>query len=243
MLSELRQCNVFADLATEDLEVLSRFMTPQQFPAGAAMVEQFRPAEKLYLIIAGAVTMRYKPYDGPEIVVAHIHASAVVGWSAVLGNATYSSTVVCDDNVQALTIRRTDLRQLVREYPTSGQHVLDHLAKSVSARWKDAQAQVKSMLSEERGLTSTPPQGVQKMALPKATPKEKQMQALVEQLSTYIEQFHGGSVEFVSYDGEVVKVRLGGACLGCPLSPTTLHGWVEGTLRQFFPEVKTVEAV
>jgi len=72
---------------------------------------------------------------------------------------------------------------------------------------------------------------------------EIQMKALVEQLSAYIETFHGGSVEYVSFDGVVLKVRLGGACLGCPLSPSTLHGWVEGTVRQFFPDIKSVEPV
>jgi len=72
---------------------------------------------------------------------------------------------------------------------------------------------------------------------------EEQLRGLVEQLSAYIETYHGGEVEFVSYDGEVVSVKLGGACLNCPLSPVTLRGWVEGTLKQFFPEIKGVEAI
>ncbi len=72
--------------------------------------------------------------------------------------------------------------------------------------------------------------------------QEEQLKVLVQRLSAYIEQFHGGSVEFVSFDGKMLKVRLGGACLGCPLSPNTLHGWVEGTVKQFFPEIETVEA-
>ncbi len=71
---------------------------------------------------------------------------------------------------------------------------------------------------------------------------EEQLRGLIEQLDAYIENYHGGSVELVSFDGKVVKVRLGGACLGCPLSPVTLKGWVEGTLRQFFPEIEAVEA-
>jgi Fe-S cluster biogenesis protein NfuA len=78
----------------------------------------------------------------------------------------------------------------------------------------------------------------------KLDPKtELQMKALVEQLSAYIETFHGGEAEYVSFDGKVLKVRLGGACLGCPLSPSTLHGWVEGTVRQFFPDIEKVEEV
>jgi Fe-S cluster biogenesis protein NfuA len=70
---------------------------------------------------------------------------------------------------------------------------------------------------------------------------EQQVSTLLEQLSAYIEQFHGGSVEMVSLEGQTLKVRLGGACLGCPLSQSTLHGWVEGTVHQFFPELKIVE--
>jgi Fe-S cluster biogenesis protein NfuA len=72
---------------------------------------------------------------------------------------------------------------------------------------------------------------------------EDRLRALIERLSAYIEHYHGGSVQFISFDGSVLKVRLGGACLGCPLLPSTLHGWVEGTVRQFFPDISSVEEV
>jgi Fe-S cluster biogenesis protein NfuA len=74
-------------------------------------------------------------------------------------------------------------------------------------------------------------------------PPDERLKALIEQLDSYIMHYHGGSVELVAFDGKVVKVRLGGACLGCPLSPVTLHGWVEGTIRQFFPDIDRVESV
>jgi len=70
--------------------------------------------------------------------------------------------------------------------------------------------------------------------------EEEQMRDLVVRISAYIEQYHGGSVEMIDYDGKTLKVRLGGACLGCPLSQSTLHGWVEGTVRQFFPDIEQV---
>jgi Fe-S cluster biogenesis protein NfuA len=71
--------------------------------------------------------------------------------------------------------------------------------------------------------------------------RTEQMENLIENISAYIEQYHGGSAELVSFEDDVVKVRLGGACHGCPLSTATLKGWVQGTIHQFFPEV-TVEA-
>ncbi|MEJ2412711.1 MAG: NifU family protein [Anaerolineales bacterium] len=65
----------------------------------------------------------------------------------------------------------------------------------------------------------------------------EQMENLIQSISAYIEQYHGGSAELVAFDGEVVRVKLGGACLGCPLSTSTLKGWVQGTIHQFFPDV------
>jgi Fe-S cluster biogenesis protein NfuA len=73
-------------------------------------------------------------------------------------------------------------------------------------------------------------------------PIDEQVKVLIQRLSAYIEQFHGGSVEYISFDGKVLKVRLGGACLGCPLSPNTLQGWVAGTVKQFFPQIEIVES-
>ena len=72
---------------------------------------------------------------------------------------------------------------------------------------------------------------------------EQKLNALIQQLDAYITHFHGGSVELVSFDGKNLKIHLGGACLGCPLSPSTVHGWVAGTVKQFFPEIESIESV
>lgn len=74
-------------------------------------------------------------------------------------------------------------------------------------------------------------------------PEEDRMRDLVESISAYIEQYHGGWVQMVTFDGEILTVKMGGACQGCPLSATTLQGWVKGTVQTFFPDVVVVEAV
>ncbi len=78
---------------------------------------------------------------------------------------------------------------------------------------------------------------------PVDTPEEERLRELIDALSAYIEQFHGGWVRMAGYDGQVLKVQMGGACDGCDLSETTLKGWIGGTVRQFFPDIKRIEAV
>jgi Fe-S cluster biogenesis protein NfuA len=79
------------------------------------------------------------------------------------------------------------------------------------------------------------------MATPPVHSREQQVRSLIERISAYVEQFHGGTVEYAAFDGKTLRVRLGGACLGCPLQPATLHGWVAGTIHQFFPDIEVVE--
>ncbi len=79
--------------------------------------------------------------------------------------------------------------------------------------------------------------------IPVEATEEERVRALVDTLSAYIEYYHGGAVKMESFDGETLTIKMSGACLGCPLSPHTLHGRVEGTVRQFFPQLKKVVAL
>ena len=56
-------------------------------------------------------------------------------------------------------------------------------------------------------------------------------------------QADGGDVELVDIEGGVVKVRLVGACRGCPMSQLTLANGVERVLKEEIPAVERVEAV
>ena len=68
----------------------------------------------------------------------------------------------------------------------------------------------------------------------------------VEQALTRIRpmlQRDGGDIELVEVTDGIVKVRLTGACKGCPMSQMTLKQGVEKFLMQEVPGLKQVEAV
>jgi Fe-S cluster biogenesis protein NfuA len=56
-------------------------------------------------------------------------------------------------------------------------------------------------------------------------------------------QADGGDVQLIDVDDQgVVKVRLTGACGGCPMSQMTLKMGIEKILKQNVPEVTRVES-
>ena len=73
--------------------------------------------------------------------------------------------------------------------------------------------------------------------------KKEQIEQALDKIRPALQR-DGGDIELVDVEEDgVVKVRLTGACSGCPMSQMTLKQGVERIVKQLVPEVKTVEAV
>jgi Fe-S cluster biogenesis protein NfuA len=75
----------------------------------------------------------------------------------------------------------------------------------------------------------------------KETVKDRVGKAL-EQLRPQL-QADGGDIELVEVKNGVAKVKMKGACAGCPMSTMTLRLGVERFLKKKIPEIARVEAV
>ncbi len=72
--------------------------------------------------------------------------------------------------------------------------------------------------------------------------KEK-VNAVLEKVRPLLQR-DGGDVQLVDVqDDGVVKVKLVGACSGCPMSTMTLKNAIEATIKKEIPEVTSVESV
>jgi Fe-S cluster biogenesis protein NfuA len=56
-------------------------------------------------------------------------------------------------------------------------------------------------------------------------------------------QADGGDVELVDVENGIVKVRMTGACGGCPMSQMTLKQGIERRIKEAIPEILSVDAV
>jgi Fe-S cluster biogenesis protein NfuA len=71
---------------------------------------------------------------------------------------------------------------------------------------------------------------------------EKKVQKALDEIRPSL-QADGGDVKLVAVEKGVVKVRLQGHCVGCPMSALTLKQGVETHLKKRVPEVVKVEAI
>ena len=68
---------------------------------------------------------------------------------------------------------------------------------------------------------------------------KEQVQEALEKIRPAL-QADGGDVELIDVEDGVVKVRLVGACAGCPMSQMTLTNYVEKLIMEEVPEVERV---
>ena len=139
---------LFKDLDQKYMDLLKPLFEPFSCGAGITVFQQGSRADYIYLVVAGVVEMTYKPYDSVLITVRHVEKDSLFGWSAVVGSENYTSSALAVENVEALRIHGDELRKLCMTHPEAGREILERLARSVSMRWQDAQAQVKSMLEQ-----------------------------------------------------------------------------------------------
>lgn len=71
----------------------------------------------------------------------------------------------------------------------------------------------------------------------------KEIKTLITEKIRPTIQEDGGDLEFVSFEDNIVRVRLQGACTSCPSSVVTLKNGIKNMLQYYIPEVMDVEQV
>lgn len=75
------------------------------------------------------------------------------------------------------------------------------------------------------------------------SPIVKQIKRLLETEIKPVVALDGGDIAFVSYENQVLSLKMMGACSGCPSSQATLKDGIEVRMKQALPEIKEVISV
>ncbi len=71
---------------------------------------------------------------------------------------------------------------------------------------------------------------------------QKKVEKALDEIRPNI-QADGGDVKLISVDNGVVKVKLQGHCVGCPMSALTLKQGIESHIKQRVPDITKVENI
>ena len=137
----------FQGFSLIELHTLFPLFNTATFVAGTKIFEQGEKADNLFLVASGEVHIRYKPDDGPEMTVTRVQPGGVFGWSAAMGNTTYTSGAICSLDSEILSIQGNQLRAICKRNSGIGEIILKRLSFVIAERQKTQQGNITSLLT------------------------------------------------------------------------------------------------
>jgi CRP-like cAMP-binding protein len=145
---QIQKFALFDGFSKQDIDVLCSVFEPCRFPGNTTIIEQGQPTDYLYILTAGRVTIRYKPYDGPPFIFATIEPGDVFGWSMALGRPRYTSAAVAEEDCQAYRLSKERLSQLCERNPEVVSILMERLVDRIIQRAQSAQGEIVNILME-----------------------------------------------------------------------------------------------
>ncbi len=144
----LKSLPFFSGLEPAEIDLLSTRFQAEDRPTGHVFFNQGEHADRLYLVVSGRVSIRFKPDDGDVLPVADIGPGGVFGWSSALGRRAYTSSAVGVEDCTTLSIRGAALRRLCETHPGTGVVLLERLAEVIAERLRNTHEHVVEMLRQ-----------------------------------------------------------------------------------------------
>ena len=154
--NSIQRIGIFKGFDRAQLEKMQTLFVSCQEGQGSLLFSQGAFADHFYILVDGEVEIRYKPEDGPEISVTRVRGEGIVGWSAVLGNQTYSSSAVCETGCEMLQVDSSDLHDFCVTYPETGKIIIERLAELIAERLRNTHHEVISLMEQGLGIRPNP---------------------------------------------------------------------------------------
>ncbi|MDQ7030637.1 MAG: HD domain-containing protein [Ardenticatenia bacterium] len=144
----LSEVPLLAPLSRSQLAELARLANVDEFPPGAAIMQEGTPGECFYIIEEGHVVI-LKQLGDEELLITRRGPGAIVGEMALIEEAVRSATVRAETHVRALRISREGFERMLA---ASSQVALD-LIREISRRLRDTDRQmITTLLQKNREL-------------------------------------------------------------------------------------------
>ena len=138
----LRRYPHFAGVSYETLKKLAMLAEEKVIPAGTTLFQEWELANHLYLIVQGAVSVRFAVGREKPRTVDAIEAGDLAVWSALVEPYRTTGNGVTTRETRLLAFEAPRLRELCREDPRLGYNLMTEVIKALISRLDGTRVQL-----------------------------------------------------------------------------------------------------
>ncbi|MBC7247409.1 MAG: Crp/Fnr family transcriptional regulator [Actinobacteria bacterium] len=135
---------MFEFLEAEELDRLYSLCTTETFPKGEYIFLECDPPRKLYVVVKGEVKLLKQTEDGREMIVEMAYPGEIFGEEAIFDGQPYPMTAQALDDVEVLSISRSDFFAFLRDNPDLALEIITELG----TRLREAQNTIRALAME-----------------------------------------------------------------------------------------------
>jgi CRP/FNR family transcriptional regulator, cyclic AMP receptor protein len=125
----LRKVGLFAGLGEAQLESLVKVSHTRLIPRGAIVFFQDDPADVLYIILSGSITVLLSNVDGRELIISEMHPGEYFGELGLITGKPRSATAVAHEKSELVIVPKEVFLALLDREPALARHLLDVVAE------------------------------------------------------------------------------------------------------------------
>jgi len=130
----LQHAPVLAGLDDEAIKYLSDLAREENFPAGAVIIGEGEPGNRMFFLSSGHVSVIKAHGSAQPVTLAQFGPGQFFGEMSLVESVARSASVVADDAVNVCTLKGTDFHRLYQHRPEQYGIVMLNLARDLSRR-------------------------------------------------------------------------------------------------------------
>ena len=143
----LGECDIFRGLPSAAVEGLAELCREHTYSSGYTIVTEGEPADTLYVLVKGMVSLRLHPVEGRELTVGILSTGGdTFGWSALVEPRRYTASAVCLEDCRVLAIPGVELLSYLEKNPAIGFPVMRRLAGIISSRLQETRSHLQGLM-------------------------------------------------------------------------------------------------
>jgi glutaminase len=143
----LSQHAMFGACTAEEIEALRPFLSREVFAAGDSIVRAGEPADAVYFVVAGSVSVNLALHDGRRHRIATMGAGSVFGEFALLEEDARTADVDAETQVVCYVLKTADTPRLEQVAPAVLRKLIEGVARDLAARLRRADREIAALAS------------------------------------------------------------------------------------------------
>jgi CRP-like cAMP-binding protein len=145
-IKDLKEADLFKGLNTKQLQLLGKYFTEVNFKAGETVFSQGEPAQNLYILMEGEVTLGIKAKSEIDITAYSVgRKGEAFGLPALIKPYRNSVSATCTKKARVYSINGEILRKLIKQNAKAGIEIMERVAEIFFNRLNSNRAMITNL--------------------------------------------------------------------------------------------------